>query len=96
MSLSEDMVRSIAELAKLELNDGEASMYAEQLSAILEYFESLQQVDTSQVEATASVLPLKNILRPDAAEPPLSPVDAIANAPDSDDNQFRVSAILDE
>lgn len=96
MSLSEDMVRSIAELAKLELNDGEASMYAEQLSAILEYFESLQQVDTSQVEATASVLPLKNILRPDAAEPPLSPADAIANAPDSDDNQFRVSAILDE
>lgn len=96
MALSEAMVRSIAELAKLELNDEEASLYAEQLSAILDYFESLQKVDTSQVEATASILPLDNVLRVDAAETPLSPEQAIANAPDSDDNQFRVSAILDE
>lgn len=96
MAISEDMVQSIAELAKLELTGDEASLYAEQLSAILDYFESLQQVDTSHVEPTASVLPIQNVMRPDEAAPLFSPAEATANAPDAQDDQFRVRAVLDE
>lgn len=96
MDLSHDMVRSIAELARLELSDDEIALYSSQLSAILQYFEHLQQVDTSEVPPTAGVLPLTNVLRPDVAAPALTPQEVIANAPDSRDDQFRVSAILDE
>jgi aspartyl-tRNA(Asn)/glutamyl-tRNA(Gln) amidotransferase subunit C len=96
MALSHEEVRRIAELARLDLTDDEVSLYAGQLSNILDYFQKLQQLDTSQIEPTASVLPLKNVLRPDVATPPLSPDDVIANAPDADDYQFRVSAVLDE
>lgn len=96
VDLSHDTVRSIAELAKLELTDDEIALYAGQLSHILQYFERLQAVDTSHIEPTASVLPLTNVLRPDIAAAPLSPEEAIANAPDAADNQFRVSAVLDE
>lgn len=96
MELSHDTVRSIAELAKLDLTEEEIALYAGQLSNILGYFERLEAVDTSQIEATASVLPLKNVLRPDVAAQALSPAEVIANAPDSLGDQFRVSAVLDE
>lgn len=96
MALSHETVRSIAELAKLQLTDTEVELYSKQLSAILEYFEHLQQVDTSHIEATASVLPLKSVMRDDIIGDPLPPEDVIANAPDSEENQFRVSAVLDE
>jgi aspartyl-tRNA(Asn)/glutamyl-tRNA(Gln) amidotransferase subunit C len=96
MELSYDSVRVIAELAKLELTEEEVALYTGQLSNILQYFERLQEVDTSHIEATASVLPLKNVLRPDIASEPLPPEKVIANAADAQDNQFRVSAVLEE
>lgn len=96
MELSHEEVRRIAELAKLELTDDEVALYAGQLSHILQHFERLQELDTSQIEPTASVLPLKNVLRPDIAAPALSPQDVVANAADAVDQQFRVSAVLDE
>ncbi len=96
MELSGDEVRRIAELAKLDLTDDEVALYTGQLSHILQYFEKLQQVDTSHVPPTASVLPLKNVFRPDIAGQPLAPPEVIANAPDADDDQFRVSAVLGE
>jgi aspartyl-tRNA(Asn)/glutamyl-tRNA(Gln) amidotransferase subunit C len=96
VELSHEEVRRIAELAKLDLTDDEVALYAGQLSHILQYFQRLQQLDTSHIEPTASVLPLKNVLRQDVVTPPLSPDEVIANAPDADENQFRVSAVLDE
>lgn len=94
MALSHDEVRRIAELAKLDLTDAEVTLYAGQLSHILDYFERLQQIDTSQIPPTASVLPLRNVLRADVAAPALPVQQVIANAPDAEDNQFRVSAVL--
>jgi aspartyl-tRNA(Asn)/glutamyl-tRNA(Gln) amidotransferase subunit C len=96
MELSHDEVRKIAELAKLELSEEEIALYAGQLSSILQYFRKLQEVDTSHIEPTASVLPLKNVFRDDTPQPPLTPEQVIANAPDALGTQFRVSSILDE
>ncbi|MCU0496373.1 MAG: Asp-tRNA(Asn)/Glu-tRNA(Gln) amidotransferase subunit GatC [Anaerolineae bacterium] len=96
MELSHETVRAIAELAKLQLSDEEVALYAGQLSKILQYFERLQSLDTSQIAPTASVLPLSNVLRADRVLEMLSPEQAIANAPDAQDHQFRVSAVLDE
>jgi aspartyl-tRNA(Asn)/glutamyl-tRNA(Gln) amidotransferase subunit C len=96
MAISHEDVRAIAELAKLELNDNEVALYAGQLSDILGYFERLEELDTSHIEPTASVLPLKSVMRDDVAGEPLTPEEVIANAPDSLANQFRVNAVLDE
>ena len=96
MDISLDDVAAIAELAKLELTAEEMEMYASQLSDILNYFERLQALDTSHIEATASVLPLQSVMRGDAPGQPLAPEDVIANAPAARDNQFRVNAVLDE
>jgi aspartyl-tRNA(Asn)/glutamyl-tRNA(Gln) amidotransferase subunit C len=96
MTISRDQVEHIAELAKLELTDAEVDIYAEQLSDILAYVEQLNQLDTSAIPPTASVLPLSNVVRADEAQPSLPTEVALANAPDAAANQFRVSAVLDE
>ncbi len=96
MKISREQVEHIAELAKLALTDEELEIYADQLSAILDYVDELSQLDTSAIPPTASVLPLSNVLRPDEARPSLPTEVALANAPDAAENQFRVAAVLDE
>ena len=94
-TLTADDVRAIADLARLELSDDDVARYQRQLSDILDYFQKLEELDTSHIDPTSSVLPLTNVMRPDQAGPALSVDEAIANAPDSDGAQFRVRAVLD-
>ncbi len=95
MPLTIEEVKHIAELARLELTEEEAAHYRDQLAAILDYAAILQQVDTSAVVATATVLPLRNVMRPDLVEPSLPREDTLANAADVAEGCFRVKAILD-
>lgn len=94
MTLDRAMVAHIAELAKLQITDEESERYAAQLSGILAYAERLRALDTDAIPPTASVLLLRNVLRPDVAGPSLPRDEALANAADSADGQFRVDAIL--
>lgn len=96
MHLSTADVAHIAELAKLALTPDEIEQYRRQLSDILEHFETLQQVDTSSVPPTASVLPLRTVMRADQVRPGLGTDDALANAPDREDGFFRVRAVFGE
>ena len=96
MHLTPEEVRHVAELAKLHLTDEEVAQYAGQLSAILDYAQSLQAVDTSNVPPTPYVLQLTNVMREDQPEPSLSNEAALANAPDSVDGFFRVRAVFEE
>ncbi|MFQ5613359.1 MAG: Asp-tRNA(Asn)/Glu-tRNA(Gln) amidotransferase subunit GatC [Anaerolineae bacterium] len=93
LSLAE--VEHIAELARLALSDEEKELFRDQLSAILDYAEMLQRLDTDDVPPTASALPLDNVMRPDEQRPALPVEDALANAPDRQDDYFRVKAVLD-
>lgn len=93
--LSADDVRAIADLARLELSDDDVERYQQQLSDILGYFQKLEELDTSHIDPTSSVLPLTNVMRKDEAHDALQVDDVVANAPDSDGEQFRVRAVLD-
>jgi aspartyl-tRNA(Asn)/glutamyl-tRNA(Gln) amidotransferase subunit C len=95
MSLSLAEVEHIAELARLSLTDAEKTLFRDQLSAILDYAAILQQNDTSTISPTATVLPLRNVMRPDAVEPSMSSEDVLANASDVEEGCFRVRAILE-
>ncbi len=96
MHLSTADVEHIAELAKLALTSDEIEQYRRQLSDILEHFETLRQVDTSSVPPTASVLPLRTVMRADVVRLSLPTEDALANAPDQADGYFRVQAVFGE
>jgi len=95
MSLSLQEVEHIAELARLELSKIEKERYRTQLSAILEYAARLQELDTSGIPPTSSLLPAGNVLRPDQPRPGLPPEMMFRNAPQVQDGQFRVPKILD-
>jgi aspartyl-tRNA(Asn)/glutamyl-tRNA(Gln) amidotransferase subunit C len=96
MHLTPEEVRHVAELAKLHLTDEEVAQYAGQLSAILDYAQSLQSVDTSNVPPTPYVLPLTNVMRADEPALCLANEVALANAPDRVDGFFRVRAVFEE
>jgi aspartyl-tRNA(Asn)/glutamyl-tRNA(Gln) amidotransferase subunit C len=96
MKLTIEEVRHVAELAKLTLTDAEVESFADQLSAILDYAEQVQEVDTSAVAPTPYVLPLVNVMDADEPRPSLENEVALANAPDRDNGNFRVKAIFEE
>jgi aspartyl-tRNA(Asn)/glutamyl-tRNA(Gln) amidotransferase subunit C len=88
-------VEHIAELARLSLSEDEKALYQEQLSAILEYAERLQALDTSAIPPTATVLPLRSVMRADEPRDSMSRDDVLANAPQVEAESFRVQAVMD-
>ena len=94
--IDETQVRRVALLGRLELSDGEVSQFSTQLSAIFEYIEKLDELDTDNVEPLAHCLPVHNVFREDVPRPSLSNDDALANAPEREDEYFKVPKILDD
>jgi len=95
MKLSREQVLHIARLARLGLTEAEVDRFSEQLSNILENFEILQQVDTSDVPPTAQSINLQNVTKDDAAIASLPPDQILANAPRREENRFKVNAVLE-
>jgi len=95
MALSREEVEHIAELARLALSDEELALYQEQLSAILDYMQQLQRLDTAAIAPTATVLPLRSVMREDEPRPPFPHEDILANAPEPRDGCFAVPPVLD-
>lgn len=95
MALTREEVEHVADLAKLGLTVLEIETFREQLSAILDYAAILKQLDTDAISPTASVLPLRNVMRADQAQSSLSQEDALANAPSTTEGFFQVEAILE-
>lgn len=89
-------INKVALLSRLEFSRSEAELFAGQLSQILQYAEKLNELDTSNVEPTSHALPLKNVFREDAAKASLSPEEALANAPESEAQCFKVPQIIQE
>ncbi len=95
MKLSREEVLHIARLARLGLMDAETDKMSEQLSDILENFEILKQVDTTDVPPTAQSVDLQNIVSEDTVAPSLPPDEVLANAPRREGGFFRVRAVLE-
>ena len=95
MKLSREDVLHIALLARLGLTETEVDRFREQLSNILENFEILQQVDTNDIPPTAQSIPLQSIMREDETSASLPQSQILANAPQKEDNHFRIRAVLE-
>jgi aspartyl-tRNA(Asn)/glutamyl-tRNA(Gln) amidotransferase subunit C len=95
MALTAEDVRWVAHLARLELSDAELEVMTRQLSAVIDYVNQLQQVDTEGVEPLAHPLPIHNVFREDELQPSLPVEAALANAPDRRGDFYAVPAVLD-
>ncbi|GIP60301.1 Asp-tRNA(Asn)/Glu-tRNA(Gln) amidotransferase subunit GatC [Paenibacillus sp. FSL W8-0186] len=95
MSIETKDVEHVAKLARLNLTDEERDMFTEQLNAILQYAEKLNELDTEGVEPTTHVLLLSNVMRDDVVQDSLTQEQVFRNAPDEEDGQFKVPAVLE-
>ncbi len=96
MSLTRGEVLHIARLARVGLSEEDVATFQEQLSEILDHFETLRQLDTEGVRPTSHPLALESVMRTDEVRPSLPREDVLANAPLADEGAFRVRAVLEE
>ncbi|MEI7028294.1 Asp-tRNA(Asn)/Glu-tRNA(Gln) amidotransferase subunit GatC [Paenibacillus sp. y28] len=95
MSISIQDVEKVAALARLDLTAEEKQTFTEQLNAILKYAEQLNELDTDGVEPTSHAMPMANVMREDEVRPSLPLEKVLLNAPDEEDGQFKVPAVLE-
>jgi len=77
-------VRHVASLARVDLDDEEVELFAEQFADILEYFDALD--DVPEVDSEAE---LDNVMRADEVREGLSQAEALRNAPETEDGYFK-------
>ena len=95
MALTNDDVRKVALLARLELSDAEIENQARNINGLLQQFEILQRLDVTGVDPTSHSIPLVNVLREDEIRPSLPRDVAIANAPEARDGLYVVPRIVE-
>ncbi len=96
MSIDRKTVDHVAWLARLALTDAEREALRDQLLAILGHINVIAEADTSAVLATAHLLPLQNVMAADEPWKSLAAQALLANAPATENNYFRVGAILED
>ena len=89
-------VRYVAKLARLALTDDEARVYGAQLAGILGHVAALNELDTSDVGATAQVVESRNVWRDDEPVACLPRDEVLAQAPKAQGTYFRVPRIIGE
>jgi aspartyl-tRNA(Asn)/glutamyl-tRNA(Gln) amidotransferase subunit C len=95
MKLSREEVKHIALLARLGLSEDEIERFRLQLSDILENFEVLKQVVTTNLPPTAQSIALQNVFRPDEAKSSYPAKDILENAPQREGDCFKTRAVLE-
>ena len=92
--IDQTRVRKVARLSRLELTEAEVAEFADQLSAILEYVEKMNELDTDDVQPLAHCLPISNCFRADCVKESLGTEKTLGNAPQRDGEFFKVPKII--
>ena len=95
MRITDEDVRSIAELARLGLTEDEVARLRSDLEAILGYVDLLEGVDTTGVEPTAHVLDIPTPMRSDEVRDVLPVSEVVRNAPEHDEQSMLVPKVLE-
>ena len=93
--ITRDTVAKVASLAHLRLSDAELERMTSELGAILDNIAVLSELSTEQISPTSQVFDLRNVLREDLDRASLPMEAVLANAPDRDEDCFRVRAVLE-
>ena len=96
MTLSRDQVLHLASLVRIGLSEAEVTRLQDQLSQIIEQFQILEDLDTTEVRPTGHSVTLNTVMREDEIEPSFAKEDILQNAPDQEMDMFRVRVVLDE
>lgn len=94
--ITPDVVSHLAHLARIALTPDEITKLTSELGVIVDSVAKVTEVATPDVPATSHPIPLGTVTRPDVVGETLTPVEALAGAPEHELGQFKVSSILGE
>ena len=89
MEINEDLIKHIANLARIKLTEDEVKEFTPQLKEVLEFFSKLSEVNTDVVEVQAQPVEMKNVMREDKVEASITQEDALKNAEHKKDGYFK-------
>jgi aspartyl-tRNA(Asn)/glutamyl-tRNA(Gln) amidotransferase subunit C len=95
MEISKEEVLHVAQLARLEIDPAGIEKMAAQIGTILDYINSLNQVDTEGVSPTSHAIALTNAFREDEIGPHLGDAKALGNAPEAEAGTFIVPKVIE-
>lgn len=93
--ISNDNVKKIASLARIHLQEEEVSQLTKDLEKILHYVDSLSKLNVADVQPTAHVVPLKNVLRPDIIKPSIKTEAVLEIAVEKHEGSFKVPKVIE-
>jgi len=85
----------VSDLARIKLTEHETQDMVRQLTSIIRYMEKLNELDTENVEPTAHILPIQNVMREDKVRPSLPVDEATGIAPFKSHDMFKVPRIIE-
>ncbi|MCR4317616.1 MAG: Asp-tRNA(Asn)/Glu-tRNA(Gln) amidotransferase subunit GatC [Planctomycetes bacterium] len=95
MELTQELLRKIATLSRLEIAEEDEPLIIEKFRQVLGYVEKVNQLDFTGVEPTVYAVDTKSVMREDSLREPLPRAEVLANAPSRDEAFFLVPKVLD-
>ena len=95
MKITREEVEHVARLARLALTEDEIARLTGEMDAILDYVETLNELDTAQIEPTAHAVPMINAFRADESKPSIGVPRALQNAPAAEQGCFKVPKVIE-
>ncbi len=86
-------VEHVAKLARLELSEDEKVKFSKQLGDILKYVEQMNEVNTEGVEPMNHAMEFYNVMREDVVKYENTREELMANAPEQEEDFFKVPKI---
>ena len=94
-SITREEIRHLAALTRIKMTEEEIEVMRGQMSDILDSIEVLNLVDTDGVEPTGHSVNVNSVMREDVSSDSISLEDALANAPQREQNFLRIRSVLD-
>ena len=94
MKIDKNVVEKIAHLARLDVENVDERVA--DMNKILTFMEKLNELDTTNVEPLVYLTDEVNAFRPDVVKQEITTAEALKNAPDADDNFFKVSKVIEQ
>ena len=94
--ITNEEVKKVAQLARLELNENQINDHAKQLEKILEYIKQLEKIDTDDVPCTTRAIEVTNVFRKDEKKISNCNEDLLELGPSREDKYFKVPKIINE
>ena len=96
MQVTEELIRKLADLSRLEFSNEEKKNIREDLQKMIGFVEKLNELDLENIEPLTDVVKVSNVYREDEVQGTLDKADALRNAPFHDGNFFRVPKMINK